>query len=676
VTAATAIPGFVHWFRMGEHATAEACIASLETLGVQRLRTHVSWADYHTESGRAWYGWLLDQLGKRFDLLPCVHYTPPALSESGHASGPPRNLRTFADFIDTIITDHGSSFDSIELWNEPNNLLDWDWRLDPDWLKFCTMAGAAAYWARQRGKRVVLGGPCPTDTNWLRLMGERGILNVVDTVGVHGFPGTWDSVDGGTWSGWDRLMTAVREAVTPFNPKLELWITEAGYATWRHDPFNQVRAFLDAVEAPADRLYWYSLRDVPADVAVQEGLHFDPRHYHFGIQRADGQPKLLGRMLQHGMPAVQSLAGARRSVSLVGSRKPVVITGGAGFIGSHLADRLASEGEPVLVFDSLARPGVEANLAWLRERHPTQVSAVIGDVRDAVAVQEVVDGAEAVFHFAAQVAVTTSMADPAEDLAVNLLGTFNLLQALRRRRQPCVFASTNKVYGKLADVKLTLAGDTWQAADPALRDSGIAERQRLDFSTPYGCSKGAADQYVLDYAGSFGVPTAVMRMSCIYGPRQLGTEDQGWVAHFLLRALAGKPIIIYGDGCQVRDVLCVDDAVNAYIAAWRGIGRVAGTAFNLGGGPENAISLRQLIGHIGGLLGQAPEVRFADWRPNDQRWYVSDTRLVRKVLSLPRPCDWQGGVALLLRSFQDSAAAQMTEPAGRRAGQRHRLVTA
>ena len=258
------------------------------------------------------------------------------------------------------------------------------------------------------------------------------------------------------------------------------------------------------------------------------------------------------------------------------------------------------------------------------------------------------------FHFAAQVAVTTSMLDPAEDLQVNLVGTFNLLEALRRQRQPCVFASTNKVYGKLGGVDLVLLDEAWQAADPDLRARGIDETQRLDFCTPYGCSKGAADQYVLDYAASFGVPTAVMRMSCIYGPRQLGSEDQGWVAHFILRALAGEPITIYGDGCQVRDVLHVDDALDAYIAAWRRMDRVAGQVFNLGGGPENAISLRQLLTRIGALLGEPPDVRYADWRPNDQRWYVSDIRRARDVLGLPRPRDWQSGVASLLRAYQEA----------------------
>ena len=658
----TGKPGLVQWFRLNEPETVDACIADLQALGIQRLRTHISWADYHAEGGRAWYAWLIGRLGKLFELLPCVHYTPPSLSENGHTAGPPRNLQSLADFVDTLISELGPSFDAIEIWNEPNNLLDWDWRADPDWMKFCTMAGAAAYWARRRGKRVVLGGPCPADMNWLRLMGERGVLGVVDAVGVHGFPGTWDSVDGGTWQGWGPLLTEVRETIGVFNPSLEVWVTEAGYSTWRHDPFNQIRAFLDAVEAPAERLYWYGLRDLPSNVAAQEGLQFDPRHYHFGMERSDGRPKLLGRMLRQGMPAVRGLAGARRSVSLVGSRKPVLITGGAGFVGCQLADRLATDGEPVLVYDALARPGVEANLAWLREKHPTLVSTAIADVRDSAAVREAVEGASAVFHFAAQVAVTTSLTDPAEDYDINLGGTFNILQALRRHRQPCIFASTNKVYGKLLGVELALVQDAWQPTASLLREHGVNENQGLDFSTPYGCSKGAADQYVLDYASSFGVPTAVMRMSCIYGPRQLGTEDQGWVAHFLLSALAGEPITIYGDGCQVRDVLWVEDAVTAYVDAWRNIGRIAGTAFNLGGGPDNAISLRQLLHHIGSLLGEQPSIRHAEWRPNDQRWYVSDTSKLHDALALPAPREWRKGVALLLRSFQNDGYAAKRQP--------------
>lgn len=241
----------------------------------------------------------------------------------------------------------------------------------------------------------------------------------------------------------------------------------------------------------------------------------------------------------------------------------ILVTGGAGFIGANLADRLAAEGHDVLVYDALRRPGVEANLAWLQRRHPRRISALRADIRDAAALEEAVRGAVAVFHLAAQVAVTTSLTEPVEDFGINLHGTFLLLDALRRRAGgpcPLVFASTNKVYGDLADIPLSRQGGAWLPVDAALRDAGIGEERRLDFHTPYGCSKGAADQYVLDFARSYGLPATVLRMSCIYGPRQMGTEDQGWVAHFLIRALRGEAITLYGDGCQVRDVLHVDDA--------------------------------------------------------------------------------------------------------------------
>ncbi|MFC4168351.1 SDR family NAD(P)-dependent oxidoreductase [Teichococcus aestuarii] len=332
-------------------------------------------------------------------------------------------------------------------------------------------------------------------------------------------------------------------------------------------------------------------------------------------------------------------------------RKPVLVTGGAGFIGSNLADRLLRDGHEVLVFDALARPGVAANLEWLRQQHGARMIPVIADLRDDAAVQAAAQDAQAVFHLAAQVAVTTSLADPREDFDVNLRGTFTLLEALRRRGEavPLVFASTNKVYGNLPDIALERSGDAYVPADPAIRATGIGEQRPLDFHTPYGCSKGAAEQYVLDYARSFGLPTAVLRMSCIYGERQMGTEDQGWVAHFLIRALRREPITIFGDGCQVRDLLQVQDAVDAYIAAWRRIGQVQGQAFNLGGGPGNAVSLRQVIAAIEAEIGHPVETVYGDWRAGDQRYYVSDTRRVREQLALGEPTPWQRGIAALAR---------------------------
>jgi CDP-paratose 2-epimerase len=332
-----------------------------------------------------------------------------------------------------------------------------------------------------------------------------------------------------------------------------------------------------------------------------------------------------------------------------------LVTGGAGFIGCNLADRLAQEGAQVVVLDALARAGVEANLAWLQRRHGPRVQHLAADVRDAAAVRVAAEGVDVIFHLAAQVAVTTSLHQPMEDFEVNVRGALNVLEAARPQRVPTIFASTNKVYGDLADVPLELVGDAYRPVDAALRARGVDESRPLDFHTPYGCSKGAADQYVLDYARSFGLPTCVLRMSCIYGPRQMGTEDQGWVAHFLIRALQRQPISIYGDGRQVRDVLHVDDAVAAYLAAFRRMARVRGRAFNLGGGPANAISLVQLLRHIEEIAGWRPQVEFADWRAGDQRYYVSDASAARRALGLREPRPWREGVADLARWLSEPA---------------------
>jgi CDP-paratose 2-epimerase len=333
---------------------------------------------------------------------------------------------------------------------------------------------------------------------------------------------------------------------------------------------------------------------------------------------------------------------------MIGGSRPILITGGAGFIGSNLADRLAGEGDEIFVYDALSRPGVERNLAWLTARHGARITHIAGDIRDEDEVVRAAADVKAVFHMAAQVAVTTSLADPREDFDINVRGTINLLDAVRVRaeRVPVVFASTNKVYGDLADVELDTLHGRYEPKSFTSR-RGIDESRPLDFHTPYGCSKGAADQYVLDYARSFGLPTLVFRMSCIYGQRQMGTEDQGWVAHFLIRALQGKPITIYGDGRQVRDVLDVGDAVNAYVRALENIDRVSGRAFNLGGGPANAVSLLELVDEMRAITGREIELQFEDWRQGDQRWFVADTSAARTTLGLPAACGWRDGVVRL-----------------------------
>jgi CDP-paratose 2-epimerase len=325
---------------------------------------------------------------------------------------------------------------------------------------------------------------------------------------------------------------------------------------------------------------------------------------------------------------------------------PVTIVGGSGFIGSNLADSLLSDGLPVLVVDNLSRPGVGQNLAWLAQKHGSQLAVETADVRDADVLAPLVAHSRAIFHLAAQTAVTTSLVQPSEDFEINLRGTFNILEAARRSRKriPVIFASTNKVYGGLPNVAVHEEQDRCVPCDAGIRTNGIAETCGLDFCTPYGCSKGAADQYVLDYAKSYDLPTAVLRMSCIYGPRQFGTEDQGWVAHFLLSALSGRPITIYGNGKQVRDILHVSDAVAAYRGVLARIEDIRGQAFNLGGGPKNAVSLRMLLNEIGEMTGRTLSILYDRERTGDQPFFVADTRRIEATLGWKAHVSWRDGI--------------------------------
>ena len=316
------------------------------------------------------------------------------------------------------------------------------------------------------------------------------------------------------------------------------------------------------------------------------------------------------------------------------SARPVLLTGGCGFLGCNIAASLAATGRSVVVADNLSRAGAQENASWLTQRYRGRVRIEVADTRNAEAMRDLVTQVGAVMHLAAQVAVTTSMEDPIEDFEVNARGTLNLLEAVRRYNPdaPLIFASTNKVYGKLfEDDRVRRVGEHYIPSDAHLA-LGVSEDAALDLHSPYGCSKGAADQYVRDYARVFGLRTVVLRMSCIYGPRQFGNEDQGWIAHFLLQAIRNRPIIIYGDGYQVRDALFVQDAVDAWIGVLDRIDEVRGQIFNLGGGPANAVSLREMIDLISELRGQRPDCRFAEWRPGDQPWYVSDTRAISRAL--------------------------------------------
>lgn len=359
---------------------------------------------------------------------------------------------------------------------------------------------------------------------------------------------------------------------------------------------------------------------------------------------------MSGRPPHKRVPGLSAPALARK-------KRAIVVVGGSGFIGCNLANSYLKEGEDVIVLDNLSRPGVDRNLEWLADNHGSAVQPVIADIRELPAIEPVIKDAKAVFHLAAQTAVTTSLKQPIDDFETNARGTLNVLEAVRRtgRRMPVIFASTNKVYGALAGMQMKEIGSRHLPTDATTRRYGVSEAHPLDFCTPYGCSKGVADQYVLDYAKSFGVPTAVLRMSCVYGPRQFGTEDQGWVAHFLIRALAGQPISIYGDGKQVRDILHVSDAVAAYRAVLKSIDNLEGRAFNLGGGPDNAVSLAEVLWEIELLSGRRLVTVTSDWRAGDQLYFVADTRALEQAVGWKAHTSWRQGLrdlhAWLLRDW-------------------------
>ncbi len=310
-----------------------------------------------------------------------------------------------------------------------------------------------------------------------------------------------------------------------------------------------------------------------------------------------------------------------------------LITGGAGFIGSNYAARCLSRGEQVVIFDNLSRRGADLNIEWLSDHYNRKSFELIKeDIRDAEAVKAAAKGADRVLHLAAQVAVTTSVTDPKTDFEINANGTFNALEAARAsgRKPAFLYASTNKVYGGMEDVAVVELESRYDYQD--LPD-GASEKQPLDFHSPYGCSKGCGDQYVRDYYRIYDLPTVVFRQSCIYGIRQFGVEDQGWLAWFVIAALTGRPITIYGNGKQVRDVLFIDDLLDAYDAAFGHIKTSAGQIFNIGGGRDNSIAVwtefRPLLEN---LLGKPIKTRVREWRPGDQPVFISDIRKAQSLL--------------------------------------------
>ncbi|MGE5756431.1 MAG: SDR family oxidoreductase [Planctomycetaceae bacterium] len=346
-----------------------------------------------------------------------------------------------------------------------------------------------------------------------------------------------------------------------------------------------------------------------------------------------------------------------------------IITGGAGFIGCHAAARLHRQGHDVVLVDNLSRRGADENLAWLRQQGVTRF--IRADVRDAAQIHEILAqdaDADAVLHLAAQVAVSTSVVDPRTDFEINALGTFNVLEAVRvaaEARPIILYSSTNKVYGGMESVEVVERDGRY-----AYRDlpQGVDEEQPLDFHSPYGCSKGTGDQYVRDYARIYGLRTVTFRQSCIYGTRQFGIEDQGWIAWFCAAAATGQPFSIFGDGKQIRDTLWVDDLVDAYQAAYERIDSVSGEVFNIGGGPANTLSLRELVARLGREFGRSLDPAYGDWRPGDQRVFVANIRKAERQLGWKPRVSTTEGVGRLIDWVRDNVHLfDRSRPVGARA---------
>ncbi len=693
-TAGRPVLGMAEHFPPGDPLHVEVGLRALASLSVHHLRIELAWAGWHENGTQEWYRWLMDALSPRVTVLPALVYLPP--SSSAALSIPPEDPKAFADFLETLVDRFAGTFEWIELPSEPAHAGLWDWRLDPRGHIFSQIIASAAYRCRQRGIKTVLGGLPVSDLRWLSLLCENGVVDFADAIGLREDPAaplgelSWGAPRGQTWA--DAVREA-REILGEHCRNAQLWIAGAGCSTDNYDEFAQCRTFVELLDAGVERVYWSCLQDRPAASGgearyvelgpgspIAEVRYWEPhqtRHVAFGnpgstsdvtriatagrspmagLLTSDGTPKLLFRLWNsQGLEGVRQCVGWGRP-SAENSKfpaepgpRPVLITGGAGFIGSNLAERLLEAGRPVIILDNLSRAGVEHNVRYLRETYGDLVEVHIGDVRNRDLVTELAGRCGHVFHFAAQVAVTTSLVDPRSDFASNLQGTLNVLEAIRRQDPPptLLFTSTNKVYGDLRDIELVPVGTRHVPRDHVVRMCGISEAQPLEFHSPYGCSKGAADQYVLDYARMYRLPSVVFRMSCIYGRRQLGTEDQGWVAHFALQMLRDGVLTVYGDGRQVRDILYIDDLLDAMLAAVDHIRETAGKAFNIGGGPDNAVSLLDVIGQLAELSGVEPQIRYGPRRKGDQSYYVSDTRRFAKATGWTPQVGAQRGVARL-----------------------------
>jgi CDP-paratose 2-epimerase len=486
--------GITEWFPKEDYKHVTSTIDDMNSLGLKEIRILISKEEFYSEAAEQWYDWLFRKLSENLKILPCLiiesssfKIATNGFSENGHTSP--------EDFLSSIIDRYGNCFDSIELqYKLKENVLQ---HLSASsFLDLYNQILKASLKAHELGKRIILGGILPDDAYWLRGKNMQNILQHIDVIGITAFP----EMDEVNWKGWKLELEKIEDVLKEQNSLAEVWITDTGYSSWRNDEPNQMSKFLNVLKSSVRRFYWYSLYDLSKNNELQP----QRRNSHFGMKKINGEQKLLFRML-----SLYNLSELEKDVILnqttrlrnISRKKAILITGGAGFIGTNLANRLLNEGKRVIIYDNLSRKGVENNLKWLLSMHP-DLEFMIADVNDVHSLEIAVNEASHVFHFAAQVAVTSSLQLPEHDFRTNSGGTFNLLDIIRLsgNKPSLLFTSTNKVYGDLSGLKLISDKKRYFPVDPEYFKNGIDESYPLNFQSPYGCSKGCADQYVLDYS--------------------------------------------------------------------------------------------------------------------------------------------------------------------------------
>ncbi|ODS86664.1 MAG: hypothetical protein ABS46_00780 [Cytophagaceae bacterium SCN 52-12] len=615
--------GLLEWFHIGEYERVEATLPELRRLPFKRLRTGISWADYHSAEGRAWFDWLIPKLAGEMELLPCFLYTPPSMGIVPKTSSPPKQPKAYADFLDVAVSRYGQYFEYAELWNEPNNLSEYDFTLDRDWRLFCEMIGAAAFWMKRRKKSTVLGGMAPIDPNWLRLMFARGIMDYIDVVGVHHFPGVFET----RWDGWPAILEKIGSVIEEHGGTQRIWITETGYPTVHYREYEQLLRFAECSEAPVERVYWYGLKDLDEKYPTVDGFHLDDREYAFGMLTADGRSKLLHRQLVHEPLHVWKRRFRKWGYHLPGeSATPyILLIGGAGFAGAHLAASFLKENRPVEIFGIPEDPAAICNLEALHKRFGRLLRISIAGIRNRHQLDAAVSRASFVYYMPS--CEDTGREDRASG---DLHGALSLLELISARRPvlPVVYVSSYHVYGSLGDIVLWENDTSFEPIRAC--DMSISESLPLQTASVRMATLRSVENYFLAYAAGCGMQAVVLRTGELYGRHFCGALPDSTLTRILSGCAAQRNKA--ANLKDTRDWLAIEDLTQGLRVVRDCMPGLTGDVYNIGGGINNRSSYLEIAAFTGSNQRSVPESE-ADARTSETpRYFVSDiARLNRKT---------------------------------------------